>query len=250
MNDDHIFSKSEIGKILSKASEIQKQRDLYDDKDGLSKSELIELARETGIDQVSLLEAMQTFDEPGLDDQHNWFSGTSKIQHAINIDGEITNELWDSVIKEIRKETGGIGKSAKTGNSFEWEQRKKDIGYKHISLTPVNGRTNIQIVNSWTGIKFISTFFSMMIGFMLTAVALDGSSIADFALIIAPIGAIIGLIPSRIFLKSYYKKQKKQVEGIIKRISRKLKSSPSIAIEDEDVFSRENITSKSGNRTH
>tara|TARA_R110001599_G_scaffold69410_3_gene195294 strand:- start:39636 stop:40388 length:753 start_codon:yes stop_codon:yes gene_type:complete len=249
MNDDHIFSKSEIGKILSKASEIQKQRDLYDDKDGLSKSELIELARETGIDQLSLLEAMQTFDEPGLDNQYNWLNGTSKIQHVINIDGEITNELWDSVIKEIRKETGGIGKTAKIGSSFEWEQRKKDIGYKHISLTPVNGRTNIQIVNSWTGIKFISTFFSIMIGFMLTAVALDGSSIADFALIIAPLGAIIGLVPSRIFLKSYYKRQKKQVEGIITRISRKLKSSPSITIENEDVYSNETTANKSKDRT-
>ncbi len=251
MDNNHSFSRKEITKILSKASEIQKQKDLYGDKDGLTEQELMELAEEVGIDKSSLLEAMQTFDEPGLDEKFSWLRGNSKIQALTQLDNEINEANWTKIVQEIRKETGGIGALIRNGSSFEWEQRRKEIGYKHISLIPENGKTNIQIVNSWKGIKFISTFFACMIGFMMTAVALDGSSIAEFALIIAPLGALLGLIPSRLFLNIYFKKQKRQVENLITRIRRVLKTkSPehSIRIEDEDIYTNQENAKRSGNK--
>ena len=61
---DNIYSKSEISKILKTASEIQTRKDLYGNKDGLDEHELIELAKEVGIDRESLLEALDKHNQP------------------------------------------------------------------------------------------------------------------------------------------------------------------------------------------
>lgn len=251
MGSNNTYSRKEISKILSKASEIQKQKDLYGDRDGLTEQELIQLAKEVGIDSSSLLEALQTYDEPEFEKNFNWIKGNSSVQTALKLDGEIDDSTWNKVVQEIRKETGGIGALSKNNTSFEWEQRRRDIGYKHISLTPGEGATEVQIVNSWRGVKFISTFFACLIGFMMTAVSLKGSALSDFALIMAPFGALLGLIPSRIFLSSYFKKQKQQVENLVSRISKVLKkhqAQPQIVIEEESLYSTESVATDNKNR--
>lgn len=252
MADNHIYSKKEISKILTKASEIQTQKDLYGDRDGLTEQEILDLANEVGIDKASLLEAMHSFDEPELDQNFKWSNITSKIQEVAYVNGEMSPELWDDVIHEIRKVTGGIGKSSQTGKSFEWEQRRREFGYKHISLTPEKGKTKIQYVHNWTSLKIPLLFISGFLGSVFLLVALKGIGFPKTtAAMYAPIGGLVAFTGGLTFLKYHFTKEKRRLKNMINAISRKITSStsPTITIEDEEVYSNQKNTSNSKTKT-
>ena len=147
MNTPRTFSKEEISQILAKASKIQAQKELYGDQQGLTEDELIHIAEEAGIDKDSLLEAIQLSDMPEPDSRFSRFMASHKIQDVHIAAGEIDEDTWEDVVQEIRRVTGGIGKISKVGKSFEWEQRLKEIGYKHISFTPQDVHTKNQFVS-------------------------------------------------------------------------------------------------------
>lgn len=248
MDNDPVFSKKEIGEILSKASEIQNRKDISGDQDGLSKKEILEIAHEVGIDENSVFEALQNIQNPESNTPFSWIRGTSKTQAITTINKEISDDDWEDIILEVRRITGGIGRINKVGKSFEWEQSVKDIGYKHLSLSPKDGKTKIQFVNSWSGIKFIVSFFSFLIPFMITAISQDGSTNTIlFSSILATLGGLAGLSASRIFLKLYFERQKERANSLLSAISDKFtepNSSNSVKINiEENVFNSENESS-------
>jgi len=253
MSNNHIYSKNEISKILKKASEIQTQKDLYGDRDGLSEEEIIELAKEVGINRTSLVEALNSVNDPELENEFDWLKSTSKIQSVSFVDGEISPELWEDVIQEIRKVTGGIGKSEQLGKSFEWEQRKKEFGYKHISLTPQKGKTKIQYVHNWTALKIPFLFLPAFFGCVFVLVALKGLGFPkSTAVMYAPLGGLIAFTGGLTFMKYYYNREKNRLKGIVSAISKKISYSkkPAIEIESEDIYSNEKTVNKSGNKTN
>lgn len=223
MDRNRTFSKEEISKILARASKIQTRKDLYGDEQGLTEEELLHVAEEVGIDRDSLMEAIQSSDVPELDSSFNWLIASSKIQDIHIIKGEITEEMWEEIVQEIRRVTGGIGKLNKVGKSFEWEQRLKEIGYKHISLTPENGTTKIQFVSNWRGLKVLSSFLSFLAGVAITGIFLDGTNFADIVYFLLPLlGGIGAMGVGRLYLKHYFEKQKSMFRDIIRSAAKVL----------------------------
>lgn len=248
-NTNRVFNRKEVSKILSKATEIQARNDLYGNQDGLNEEELVLLAKEVGIDKNALLEALQTYDLPTVESNYSWVRGTHKTQEIATVQGEITDDDWESVVSEIRRVTGGIGKVNKIGNTFEWEQRRRDIGYKHISLTPQNGKTKVQYVSGWRGLKFIVNMFTFMTFFAGVAIGLEETNMLPILnLSLALLGGLGGLSIARIFLKSYFTKQQQQAKSLVSAISTTLKkiSQPTIAIEEAEQ--RETTPTTSSNR--
>jgi DNA-binding phage protein len=243
MADSKTYSKKEISKILTKASEIQVKKDLYEDQETLSKEDLVHIAEEVGISKEALEEALAKIGEPDLEEQtYSLTKGTSRIQNVSSVHGEITEDQWEDLVLEIRKITGGIGKINKTGNTYEWEQRKSDFGYKHFSFTPKNGQTKIQMVSSWGPFKALVGFLSFFFAFIVTLIAVKEISGKQIALMIAPLFGLGGFAMSRFFLKSYYQKQKDQLSTLASALSRKIQSfkTNSINIENDDVYSFSN----------
>lgn len=244
MTDSKSYSKKEISKILTKASEIQVKKDLFEDQETLSKEDLVHIAEEVGISEEALNEALAKVGEPDLEEQtYSLINGTSRIQDVSSVQGEINEDQWEDLVLEIRKITGGIGKVKKTGNTYEWEQRRSDFGYKHFSFTPKNGQTKIQMVSSWGPLKSLASFLSFFIAFIVTLIAVKEISGKQLALMIAPLFGLGGFAMSRFFLKSYYQKQKDQLSKLTASVSRKIsslsKSSGSIEIEDQDLYQAE-----------
>jgi len=220
LSTNKTYSKKEISKILNIASEIQTQKDLYGDKQGLSEDELLEVANEVGIDRDSLIQALENFENPILDSSFNWITGTSKIQDVSYVDGEISLVNWEEIIQEIRKINGGIGKTIQNGSSLEWEQRMREIGYKHFSFTPKDGKTKIQFVSGWSGLKLISTVLPSFFAFVIAIIFLKGIGLPkNIAILYAPIASLFGFGLGRLYLKSYYEKQKVILTSIKKSVS-------------------------------
>lgn len=241
MSHSKTYTKKEISKVLTKASEIQSAKELYDDQEGLTEEELIHVAEEVGISREVLLEALHSIDEPDLNEQtYSLVKGTSRIQDVSTVKGEITDDQWEDLVLEIRKITGGIGKITKVGKTFEWEQRKSDFGYKHFSFTPKNGQTKIQMVSSWGPFKTLAGFLSFFFGFIVALIAFKEISGKQLALMIAPFFGLGGFAISRLFLKSYFQKQKTQLTKLTSVLSKKISSfgnsSSEIRIEDPDIY--------------
>ena len=252
MPDSKLFSSKEISQILAKASEIQAAKDLDNDLVGLTETELLHVADEVGISNDALKEALLTHSVSETNRKFNWMLGTSKIQDVLLVPCEVTEENWERIVQEIRKETGGIGKISRVGRSFEWEQRRKEIGYRHISLTPENGNTRVQFVSSWSGVKTISYFASGFVGIMLSGIILDGTSISELPALLIVIGAGLLTLPlGQIFLQKYFNKQKKLFKNIIESITQKLdpKNTSRITFE-EDAYKQEDSGSASASKTH
>lgn len=244
--DKKIYSKKEISKILNKASEIQTQKDLYGDREGLNEQELIDLAKEVGIDKSSLLEALEKVNEPNLDKPFNWIKGSSKVQQITSVNGEISEEHWDEVVQEIRKINGGIGKLIKTNSSFEWEQRMQEIGYKHISFTPQKGKTKIQYISSWAPLRFLILFMSFFLTGVLALIFLKGIGIPKYmAVLFSPIGGLFGYSAGIIFLKARFEKEKTKLKNIVNAVSKKIQNLKisTFEIEEEEFESDQNSSS-------
>tara|TARA_R110000868_G_scaffold37111_4_gene131328 strand:+ start:10086 stop:10856 length:771 start_codon:yes stop_codon:yes gene_type:complete len=244
MSEHQIYSKKEISNILKKASEIQTQKELYGDEEGLNEQELVDLAKEVGIGKSSLLEAINMLNDTEFNDSYNWLKGTSRVQRITHIDGEINEQLWDEVVQEIRKINGGIGKLNHVGSSYEWEQRMQEIGYKHISFTPQKGKTKIQYVSSWAPLRFLVLFMSSFLAGVLVLIFLKGIGVPkSTAVLFSPIGGLVGYSAGILFLKARFEKEKKKLKNIVTAVSKKIRGFKSSTIEiekeDEDVYKNE-----------
>ncbi|MEQ9266106.1 MAG: hypothetical protein RLN81_12835 [Balneolaceae bacterium] len=252
MGNDSIYSKKDISKILAKASAIQTQKDLYGDKEGLNEEELIAIAKEVGIDKDSLLQALDSHNVPEFDSTFKWLKGTSKIQDISVVDGEVSPELWEEIILEIRRITGGIGKTNTNGKLHEWEQRKQEIGYKHISLSQQNGKTKIQYVSNWTPLKYMSLMIPAFFGGILTLLLLKGIGMPkSTAVLFSPIGTLSGLLIGLSIAKSYFTKEKVKLKSILSSIEKKIKGSHQSKITiEEDAYSDLSNSTSSTNKVH
>jgi hypothetical protein len=243
MSSDKTYSKKEISKILTKASEIQTAKDLYDDEQGLTEQELLHVADEVGISKESLQKALFNFDTIESEDDFDWLGGTGKIHKEVYIEGKLTEEKWNKVIHEIRKITGGIGKISKVGSSHEWEQRRREIGYRHLTLTPEGDKTRVKYLYNWRGVKIYSMFLPFVALFTITAITLDGSNFTDIpSLLIAFGGGLLGLPLGRMYLKSYFSKQKQQVKSLFSGVTKIVNESANrqkINIEGNEVYNTE-----------
>lgn len=242
------FSKDDIQNILARATQLQneKSNNLYDD--GLNTSELIHLAKEVGIDENSIKTAISEFENESFSSSFNWIDGTSMVQEITMLEYEMMDSDWDDIIQEIRKQTGGIGKDSKKSTSFEWEQRR-ETSYKHISLTPKNGKTRIQFVNNWRQAKVIITMMSIFFPIIISLIVLKSMGLKPFLGFGFIIGGITGYGVSKIILKNMFERSKKSAKSMFTEIrkrlewNRKNKSylNNEIGIEEESV----NINSSS-----
>ncbi|NCP85288.1 MAG: hypothetical protein GW823_10450, partial [Bacteroidetes bacterium] len=108
------------------------------------------------------------------------------------------------------------------GSSFEWEQRKREFGYKHISLTPENGKTTVQMVNYWSRFKVMATAFPILGTLILFILFSKSLGYEPNVGALLPFAGLFGFGISRIILKSYFTKQKEQVKQLFKTIGMKL----------------------------
>ena len=224
MTSERSFSRKEISVILSKASVLQQDKDLFGSNEGLTSSELIQIAKEVGIDQDMLQLAIERMDEISPDLHSSFWSPITSIQKVGEFDGEINEQNWEKVVQDIRFLTGGIGKIAKIGSSFEWEQRKEELGYTHITFTPEKGKTKVQFVRNWRERNILTSVFSVFFFVIISAIIGKSLDLKPYFGFILPLAGLLGFTGSRILIKSFIKKQKTKVDLLMTNLSKKFNS--------------------------
>lgn len=223
--DNRTYTRSEVNRILRKASEIAAEGDGEEGGDGLTEAELMQVAGEAGIDREVMHRALREYNLPGREGRFDWLRGTTSLQKKAVLEGELTDEGWEELVRDIREITGGIGKVHTGGRVYEWEQRKRNTGYIHLSATPGEGRTVLQFVSNWNSHRMSVSVISFIVFFALGSMAIQAAPLADFLqLLAAGVAGLAGVGVGRFFLRSFYESQKERMQEIFKAVARRLRS--------------------------
>lgn len=207
----HSYSKDQIARILNKASQVQARMDRMGDSDGLNEVELVELAAEVGLSEQAIIEAINDLANAEQNEKvFNWLSGSSQLQFDQILIGELSDVEHERIIAEIRRSTGGIGKvHSPKASQLEWEQRRSEIGYKHITLSSEeNGRVRLLYNYNWGGLKLALSVVGPVLSMALFVILGKGIGLNDLKGLFALSGLITGFLGSRIYLKTYFEEQK------------------------------------------
>ena len=235
------FNKAEIGEIFAKATEFQSNEDNLSDENGLTESELIQIAKEMGIPTNSIRNAINIIDSPYIENTFSWKKGNSKIRESIVFDGELTEKDWEKIVQDIRGITFATGEISKTGSTFEWSE-KGEFANMHLTLTPEKGTTILNYIADWRTLKFLISFLPAFLGTVITLIAIKGLGFDKAtAVMLSPVGGLLGFSSGWLYLKSIFQTQKNTFHKLKNTISQKLSfySQQSVVIESEEIYNVE-----------
>lgn len=213
------FNRDEISLILRRAAELEHKDNIKDDGDGLTLEEIQQVSKEVGIDPKFVRKALNDLNSSTPSQTSNILGGPFRYNATVITDEQVNGQLWEDVVAEIRRIHGGIGKTGKLGNTFEWEQRKREVGYIQIALAPKNDQTQISINANYTYHAIFIYAMSGFLGISLTGLALDGSTWPVLMQFTAGATGLSGsLALGRFYLSSWMKKKRQTYRKLIDRM--------------------------------
>jgi hypothetical protein len=240
MSDKQRFNRDEVSKILKRAVELEHDRNSIDDSDGLTLQELQQVSKEVGIDPKYIQQALRELQTPTKSLTSDILGGPFKHHILETAPGILTEEEWEEIVSEIRRIHGGIGKTTKLGNTFEWEQRKQEVGYIQISLSPKKDHTKIQLNSNYRYYASMIYTFASIFGVMFLLILFKETEFSRTTqAILTILGATGILTTARFYLSSWMKKKRMAYDKLINRFREMLSSahktekSPTIAIPDD-----------------
>jgi len=226
------FNREEISRILKIAAELDHRE--QQEEESLSRSELLNLADEVGIDPNHIETAIQQLRDHEFEPQHpSFIEENFSFRDTMVLDGLITDELWEDIVTEIRRINGGIGKTSKLGNTYEWEQRKKNTGYLQISITPKEEVSRLRLNASY---RYYANFLGLIGGLIgFTAFSVLGNSLFTahaLELLTGGFGAFAGWGCSRLYVRSWMRRKRQTLQSLSHQLTN-LFQSHTIATKNE-----------------
>lgn len=174
MSDDRtshrLYTEREIGALLRRASELQAEGSVSD-KSGLTLAEIEQVAAEAGIDpryvRSAATESLRP-ENPGT--RSSILGGPLALEEERVFHGEVTLEQWEDIVQEIRRTFGRSGVATQLGTTLEWSTSPEEA---HVSLSPRNGRTRVQITQQHGGVAFLCYFFGTLAAVFGTGMSLS-----------------------------------------------------------------------------
>ncbi len=144
------YGDKEVGLILKRAAELQRQGPSTAAGGGLSLRELEEIAAEAGIDPASLRRAAAELDEGKAATQNEgvarFLGGSPTIRYERTLKGEISTEDLEQLVIPIQRAAQSHGQGGVLGGALTWQYKSSD-GARSLQVVVAsrNGRTRISI---------------------------------------------------------------------------------------------------------
>jgi len=111
-----------------------------------------------------------------------------------------------------------LGETELHPKKLDWSSQREVESVK-VSLFEENGKTSFTYSSDWTIIKFVAGVFPFILMFMITLVVTKGMDFDKFtSLLFAPIGGLMGLGASWMYLKQRFEKQKERLDTTLDQI--------------------------------
>lgn len=224
------YNRDEIGRILKRAAELDHENNSSEEHLGLTLQELQEVSKEVGINPKYVEQALEEFKSSKTSLLTRIIGGPFSYNKSEIAEYLVDEEKWEDIVADIRKIHGGIGKTSKLGSTFEWEQRKQEVGYIQISCSPKIDHTKIFINANYSYYAIVIYLLTATLSLSVLGILLKNLELPILSEVIIGSFASIGLFTlARYYLSSWIKKKRSIYQKLINRI----KSLPGMRSEKE-----------------
>ncbi len=168
--DERRYSDQEFALILREASELKKvHSERRGSRDGLTLSEMQEIAREAGIDPdlVARAAALAPEHKPSL--AARIFGGPAKYRMVGRVPGEVPEEEMGRIVETIREVLRHQGVANKVLDTLEW----KTVGETSavcVNVSARDGETRLEVSVDRSGSGVLTYLFPSLAGFLGTVI--------------------------------------------------------------------------------
>jgi hypothetical protein len=228
------YGDKEIGLILKRATELQKQEPTSSaERGGLTLAELEEIGAEAGIDPRLLRRAAAELDAGAVgataEGLTRLVGAPLAIQYDRTLPGELTEADFMSLVPEIQKVAEGHGHAGLLGNTLTWQSRTDEGGRSlQISVSSRDGRTQI-LISERLG-QHAGALFGGLVGGVGggaglgigLGVGLGALQSALFA-VAWPVGVVVGSFTlARSIYRSTFKRRHRLLRGLLDRLTERV----------------------------
>ncbi len=212
------FNREEVSKILKMAADLDQAK--TDQDDGLNEEELRKIAEEAGINPEMISKAIFKLEHGETPvDMSESLQKDYKYKNSFIAQGPTNDQVWEEIVSEIRSIHGGIGKVSRMGSTYEWEQRKQNVGFIQVSAIPKKGHTKVTVNSNYGMLSRIYAMIGAFSGFIGGTFLSELLNIGLGDLAVALGTAFLGIVVSGFFAKSWMKKKSKILKYLSRRIS-------------------------------
>jgi len=208
-----IYKQDEISDILKRAAELQGSEG-EGPSTGLSLPELQQIAIDSGIDPKYVHLAAAELAAVPEGEKTNFWGGPLRLVLEREIEGEITAEVWEKMVSEIRRSFQESGSVQEWGRAFEWTLSGKNSVTAHVTAIPRDGKTQLEL--HWAEpVMFVPFFVPSLVASLIwlpilfESLQLGTTGIPIYIAIIAAIWTI-----ARVGLGSFAKRRKKRLRKL------------------------------------
>lgn len=222
-NRTYLYTETEIGALIKRATEIQEQAHESFPR-GLSLQEIEDIASEIGIDPKHIRSAAsELVHQMAAEQRSNFFGAPFLIEQKRAIRGEISDEHWNKLVRQIRQLTGSAGRTSRDGQSRHWHRSVKDLSTTieetHLQVVSQHNRSTIEIRKHFQGGAYMAYLLGLVISGTVAGMFLDGNGYTD----LVNTGVVLtsmsgGFVASRFALMSWTKRQRRKMTGLLNRI--------------------------------
>ncbi len=180
MDDDRRFDDEAAAQVLKRAAELQHATHVPATAgEGLSGTELQEVAREAGIDPAFVRQAI-TERETGLAEPAKpGFLGEAKVLELVaETDGEVSGEALELMIEEVQRAFADAGTARTSSHTATWTASRQlasgRLSSLVVGITSRGGRTEIRITENLDNLS-TALFAGLFVGGSGVGVGISGA---------------------------------------------------------------------------
>lgn len=173
MSDQRIFDDETSGQVLRRAAEMQHESNVpVHGGDGLSATDLEQIATEAGIDAAFVRRAIVEAQVSSPETEHSAVYGEVKTLELVEVmEGEVSPDSMDRMLEEVQRAFADGGTVTRTGRSATWSASRtlasSRLSSLVVAITARDGQTEVRITER---LDNLSTALFVGLGFGGSAV--------------------------------------------------------------------------------
>lgn len=215
------FSDEEVALILREASEVRDGGRRGED--GLSLTQLKEIAAEVGLDPAQVEAAAHRLVHHRAGARVPFFGTPVTPEFEREIPGELSAEDVAELVTTIRKVLGRRGVTSTELGTFEWKA-SDPMGGRYVSVRAKDGTTRLRVFANFRdglGVGMMGGGMMMTLGFAVLLAALGAKELVGVGIL--PIGALMSALPLRAVWRWLYRREEDALADLTEALDQRIR---------------------------
>ena len=214
------FTEKEVAQILRHAAEMQGDSGRIPE-DGVSLEELQRIGSEVGLGKEHIEAALAQLDEQE-DGQTRWLGAPPSYEFERIVEGNLTDEAWQTVVAELNATFHQNLRGKKTGPVRSWFW-KHDLGTINFTVTQSENSVRLKVVSYiddgiGCGMWVAGAAIVITCGALVEGLKDFGAAFTYLPFVVWPIVAILGGLWFRKITSNWYRRDRKKLSKMMSKL--------------------------------